>query len=87
MEVGPTNVVQIVIDNTDVCEATYMLMELEFSSIYCNLCVVHTLDLALKNVFAAKNTERNIDTNQQCSWIPQIANDVSCTKNLICGAL
>jgi len=25
MEIGPTNVVQIVIDNTDICEATHML--------------------------------------------------------------
>jgi len=34
MEVGPNNVVQIVTDNAVVCKAAYILIELEFPSIY-----------------------------------------------------
>jgi len=50
MEVGPKNVVQIIIDNAIVCKATSMLIESEFPSIYWIPCVVHTLNIALKNV-------------------------------------
>ena len=34
-----------------------MLIEAEFPSIYWIPCVVHTLNLALKNICAAKNCE------------------------------
>lgn len=44
-------------DNAPVCKAAGLIIEVEFSSIY--PCVVHTLNLALKNICAAKNTEKN----------------------------
>jgi len=59
MEVGADNVVQIITDNATVCKAAGMLIELEFPSIYWTPCVVHTLNLALKNICATKNTEKN----------------------------
>ncbi|KAL5183949.1 hypothetical protein HKD37_17G047737 [Glycine soja] len=59
MEVGDSNVVQIVTDNAAVCKAAGLIIEAEFPSIYWTPCVIHTLNLALKNICAAKNTEKN----------------------------
>ena len=59
MEARPNNVVQIITDNATVCKVVGTLIELEFPSIYWAPCVVHTLNLALKNIYAAKNTEKN----------------------------
>nr|XP_007144620.1 hypothetical protein PHAVU_007G170700g [Phaseolus vulgaris]ESW16614.1 hypothetical protein PHAVU_007G170700g [Phaseolus vulgaris] len=85
MEVGQNNVVQIITDNADVCKAAGMLIELEFPSIYWSPCVVHTLNLALQNICAAKNTEKNSDIYHQCSWISQIVDDATFVKNFIMG--
>jgi len=85
MEVGPNNVVQIITDNTVVCKAAGMLIEVEFLSIYWTPCVVHTLNLALKNICASKNMERNSVAYEQCSWISQIVDDATFIKNFIVG--
>jgi len=58
MEVGPNNVVQLTIDNASIFKVTGMLIKLEFPSIYLTPCVVHTLNLALKNIYATKNMEK-----------------------------
>jgi len=83
--VGPDNVVQIIIDNAVVCKVTGMLIELEFPSIYGTFCVVHTLNLVLKNICEAKNIENNSVAYDQCFWISQIANDATFIKNFIIG--
>jgi len=44
---------------------------------------VHTLNLALKNIFEAKNTEANAVIYAQCSWITGVSNDVLIMKNFI----
>jgi len=62
-----------------------MLIEVEFPSIYWTPCVVHVLNLALKNICAAKNTERNSVAYEQCSWISQIADDATFIKFFIVG--
>ena len=49
--------VQIIIDNAVICKAVGMLIELESPSIYWTPYVVHTLNLTLKNIYAAKNME------------------------------
>jgi len=85
IEVGPDNVVQIITDNAAVCKAAGMLIELEFPSIYWTPCVLHTLNLALKNICAAKNTENNSVAYDQCFWISQIAADATFIKNFIVG--
>jgi len=64
-ESGPKNVVQIITNNAAVCKAAGMIIESKFSSIYWTPCVVHTLNLALKNICAAKNTERNNDLYEE----------------------
>ncbi|XP_025628477.2 uncharacterized protein [Arachis hypogaea] len=83
MEVGVSNVVQIVTDNAPVCKAAGLLIEAEFPTIYWTPCVVHTLNLALKNICAAKNTERNNIVYQECCWITQVAEDAIFIKNFI----
>ena len=39
--------------------------------------MLSTLNLALNNIYAAKNTEKNEVTYEQCSWITRIADDAS----------
>jgi len=58
MEVGHSNVVQIVTDNAAACKTTVLIIEAEFHSIYWTPCVVYTLNLALKNICATKNIEK-----------------------------
>ncbi|KAL5164740.1 hypothetical protein HKD37_18G049995 [Glycine soja] len=84
MEVGHSNVVRIVMDNAAVCKAAGLIIEAEFPSIYWTSCVVHTLNLALKNICAAKNTEKkNNVAYEECSWITQIADDAMFVKNFV----
>ncbi|XP_057418634.1 uncharacterized protein LOC130712832 [Lotus japonicus] len=83
IEVRPSNVVQVVTNNAHVCRAASLIIESEFPSIYWTPCVVHTLNLALKNICAAKNTERNNTVYEECSWITKIAKDAMLIKNFI----
>ena len=53
------------------------LIEGEYPKIFWTPCVVHTLNLALKNICAAKNIEKNEVTYEECSWITRIADDAS----------
>jgi len=43
------------------------------------------LNLALKNICATKNTEKNSVAYDQCFWISQIADDATFIKNFIVG--
>ena len=52
-------------------------IEGKYSKIFWTPCVVHTLNLALKNICVAKNTEKNEVTYEECSWITRIADDAS----------
>ena len=45
MEVGSSNVVQIVTNNANVCKTSSMIIENKFPGIYWTPCVVHTLTL------------------------------------------
>ncbi|KAH1241478.1 hypothetical protein GmHk_07G019060 [Glycine max] len=56
-EVGPQNVVQVINDNALVCKAAGLLIEAEFHHIFWTPCVVHTLNLGVKNICAAKNVD------------------------------
>ncbi|CAL5411674.1 unnamed protein product [Camellia sinensis] len=82
-EVGPSNVVQVITDNAPNCKAAGQLIEAQFPHILWTPCVVHTLNLALKNICAAKNIERNEVTYEECSWIIDIAGDGLMIKNFI----
>ncbi|KAL5134361.1 hypothetical protein HKD37_03G007538 [Glycine soja] len=83
MEVGHSNVVQIVMDNAVVCKVAGLIIEVEFPSIYWTPCVVHTLNLALKNMYAAKNTEKNNVAYEECSWITHIADDAIFASTIV----
>jgi len=58
MEVGSRNVLQIAIDSEFVCKTASMLIELEFPSIYWTPSVVHTLNIALENIFITKKYQK-----------------------------
>ncbi|GFS32012.1 hypothetical protein Acr_00g0020400 [Actinidia rufa] len=68
IEVGPKNVVQIITDNAPNCKAAGQISETQYPNIFWTPCVVHTLNLALKNICAAKNTENNYLVYDECSW-------------------
>jgi len=80
---GPNNMVQIITDNAVVCKVVGMLIELEFPSIYWTPCVVHTLNLTLKNICATKNTKKNSVAYDRYSWISQIVDDATFIKKFI----
>ena len=53
-EVGHQHVVQIITDNASVMKAAGSIVEAEYPHIFWSPCVVHTLNLALKNICAPK---------------------------------
>ncbi|XP_048131980.1 uncharacterized protein LOC115732504 isoform X2 [Rhodamnia argentea] len=83
IEVGHENVVQVITDNASNCKGAGQLIEQEFPSIVWTPCVVHTLNLALKNICAAKNVEANEVAYDECNWITKIVDDVMQIKNFI----
>ncbi|XP_028104489.1 uncharacterized protein LOC114303554 [Camellia sinensis] len=85
MEVGAKNVVQVITDNAANCKAAGHLIEAQFPHIFWTPCVVHTLNLALKNICAAKNVENNSVAFEECNWISEIVGDVMMIKNFICN--
>ncbi|GJX03801.1 putative hAT dimerization domain, ribonuclease H-like domain protein [Tanacetum coccineum] len=58
-EIGHQNVVQIITDNAANCKAVGQLIESQFPHIYWTPCVVHTLNLAVKNICSPNNVETN----------------------------
>ncbi|XP_030939817.1 uncharacterized protein LOC115964695 [Quercus lobata] len=76
-EIGHEKVVQVITDNANVMKAAGALIEGEYPKIFWTPCVVHTLNLALKNICAAKNTEKNEVTYEECSWITRVADGAS----------
>ncbi|CAH9128684.1 unnamed protein product [Cuscuta epithymum] len=82
-EVGHEKVVQIVTDNAGNCKGAGAIIEGIFPHIYWTPCVVHTLNLALKNICAAKNLESNQETYEECHWITEVYGDAVHIKNYI----
>ncbi|KAF5180325.1 hAT transposon superfamily [Thalictrum thalictroides] len=83
LSVGPQNVVQVITDNAPVCRSAGLLIENQFPHIFWTPCVVHTLNLALKSICAAKNTQVNAETYEECSWITEVTGEVMAIKNFI----
>ncbi|XP_062217774.1 uncharacterized protein LOC133917997 [Phragmites australis] len=79
-EVGAKNVVQVITDNASNCEAAGLIVEQRCNNIFWTPCVVHTLNLALKNICAAKN---NDGENDELMWIKDVAGDAFMIKNFI----
>ncbi|KAL9685775.1 hypothetical protein QQ045_023227 [Rhodiola kirilowii] len=82
-EVGEENVVQVITDNASNCKAAEKIIEGYYPHIYWTPCVVHTLNLALKNICAARNINNNEETYIECHWITEIHKDVVRIKNFI----
>ena len=75
-DIGYEKVVQVITDNANVMKAAGALTECEYPKIFWTY-VVHTLNLALKNICVAKNTKKNEVTYKERNWIIHIANDAS----------
>ncbi|GKD51872.1 hAT dimerization domain, ribonuclease H-like domain protein, partial [Tanacetum coccineum] len=82
-EIGHQNVVQIITDNAANCKAAGQLIESQFPHIYWTPCVVHTLNLAVKNICSPNNVETNALAYEQCSWIKDVHGDALAIKNFI----
>ncbi|CAM8889816.1 unnamed protein product [Rhodiola kirilowii] len=82
-EVGDENVVQVITDNASNCKSAGEIIEGYYPRIYWTPCVVHTLNLALKNICSAKNLNNNEKTYIECHWITEIHNDIVRIKNFI----
>ncbi|KAG6492527.1 hypothetical protein ZIOFF_047490 [Zingiber officinale] len=77
------NVVQVVTNNAPVCKAAGLLVEAKYPHIFWTPCVVHTLNLALKNICALTDSLQNKEAFDKCKWIVEVANDASMIKNFI----
>ncbi|XP_050222742.1 uncharacterized protein LOC126672833 [Mercurialis annua] len=82
-EIGHQKVVQIITDNAKNCKAAGEIIESMYPHIFWTPCVVHTLNLALNNICAAKNVETNTETYDECHWITVIHGDALQIKNFI----
>ena len=58
-EIGHEKVVQVITVNASVMKFAKALIESEYPKIFWTPYIVHTLNLALKNICATKNTEKN----------------------------
>ena len=74
---------QISTDNAANCKAAGQLIESQFPHIYWTPCVVHTLNLAMKNICSPNNVEANTLAYEQCSWIKDVHGDAIAIKNFI----
>ena len=84
-EVGAKNVVQIITDNAANCKGAGLIVQQKYDNIFWTPCVVHTLNLALKNICAAKvprNDEESV-VFDELNWIQLIAQDAIMIKNYI----
>jgi len=82
-KVGPKNVVQVITDNAANCKAAGLIVEAKYKNIFWTPCVVHTLNLALKNICAPKNIEDQNPMFQELQWICDAAGDALTIKNFI----
>ncbi|XP_058005467.1 uncharacterized protein LOC110671042 [Hevea brasiliensis] len=82
-EVGHQKVVQVITDNASNYKGAGEIIEGMFPCIYWTPYVVHTLNLALKNICAAKHLETNQETYDVCHWITEIHGDALQIKNFI----
>ena len=83
-EAGHENVVQVVTDNASNCVKAGALISAKFPTIFWTPCVVHTLNLALKNICSPLLSTRNNEAvYDACYWIKSISEDVNWIKNYI----
>ena len=76
-EIGHEKVVQVITDNASVMKFARALIEGEYPKIFWTPFVVHTFNLALKNICATKNIEKNEVIYEECSWSTRIVDNAS----------
>ena len=76
-EVGRQNVVQIITDSAPVLKSIGSIVEAEYPTIFWSPCVVHTLNLTLKIICAAKYFLHNEVTYNECQLIMKCADEAS----------
>ncbi|KAH7570669.1 hypothetical protein JRO89_XS05G0153300 [Xanthoceras sorbifolium] len=82
-KIGPQNVVQVITDNDAACKAAGLLVEIKFQHIFWTSCVVHTLNLVLKNICSPLSHPRYDNVMEQCCWILKISNNAMFIKKFI----
>ncbi|GAU44553.1 hypothetical protein TSUD_400170 [Trifolium subterraneum] len=82
-EVGAQNVVQVITDNAPVCKAAASIVESMHPHIFWTPCVVHTLNLALRNICSPSPRSNNEVAYGECVWIAKLAEDASFIKKII----
>ncbi|XP_028062407.1 uncharacterized protein LOC114265772 [Camellia sinensis] len=82
-EVGHQNVIQVITNNAPVCSVTGLLIESKYSIIFWTPCVVHTLNLALKNICALKEIEGIAFAYDECHRITLCVDGEMFIKNCI----
>ncbi|KAH1118488.1 hypothetical protein GYH30_047311 [Glycine max] len=80
---GVTLVADVIIDNAPICKSAGLLIEAEFPHIFWTPCVVHTLNLGVKNICAAKNVDGNENVFNEYGWIAEVIGDASFIKVFI----
>jgi hypothetical protein len=78
--VGPKNVVQVITDNAANCKGAGLIIETKYEHIFWTPCVVHTLNLALKNICDANANDAD---NAGLLWIKQTVESAFMIKNYI----
>jgi hypothetical protein len=79
-EVGAEHVVQVITDNAANCRAAGLMIEAKYKNIYWTPCIVHTLNLALKDICDPKDFAGD---NEVLWFIREIANEALFIKNYI----
>jgi hypothetical protein len=79
-EVGPENVVQVITDNAANCRSAGLLIEAKYKNIYWTPCIVHTLNLALKDMCDPKDY---VGDNEVLWFIREITDEATFIKNYI----
>ncbi|KAI9197910.1 hypothetical protein LWI28_006528 [Acer negundo] len=76
-EISPQNVVQVITDNAANCKAAELLVEAKFTRIFGTQCVIHTLNLALKNICSPPAYPKYDDVMEDYGWIPKVVSELN----------
>lgn len=79
-EVGSKNVVQVITDNASNCKYVGLRIETHYKNVFWTPCVVHTLNLAMKDICDPKNF---VGENTEFKWIKEAGDDAFYIKNCI----
>lgn len=80
-EIGHQKVVQVNTNNAKNCKSAREIIEDMFQHIYWTPFLVHTLNLAVKNICATYNMKGNWETYDECHWIIEVPSDAKQIKN------